>query len=128
MWRSPSNPPGPDRRTAERAGRIGEVLAAAFLLVKLYRIRTWRYKCRFGEIDLIAEHFGTLVFVEVKTRRSRTGEADALRAVNQRRIAAAARHYLARHPVSASRPMRFDVIFLAPGAWPRHVRNAFDGD
>ena len=46
-------------------------------------------------------------------------------AVNTRRIVRAAEHYIARHPELAATPLRFDVIFLAPMMWPRHLKNAF---
>jgi putative endonuclease len=111
---------------AHRAGHRGEALAALFLRLKLYRIIARRYKTPVGEIDLIARRFGTIVFVEVKARGRAGGEAAALMAVNQARIARAARHWLARNPDAAQANCRFDVIFLAPGRWPRHVINAFD--
>ena len=79
-----------------------------------------------AQLDLIAERFGTTVFVEVKARSFSHQEADALAAVNQRRIARAAALWLTRHPARANAPLRFDVIFLAPFAWPRHIVNAFD--
>ena len=53
-------------------------------------------------------------------------EAEALQAVNQSRISRAAAFWLARHPAHAAANLRFDVIFLAPRQWPRHVINAFD--
>lgn len=49
-------------------GTEGESIAAAFLRGKGYRIRAQNYKTPFGEIDIVAEDSGTLVFVEVKTR------------------------------------------------------------
>ncbi len=118
-------PPSPSRQTAERAGRRAETLAALYLRLKLYTIRHTRYKTPVGEIDLIAERFGVTVFVEVKARTSTAAEGDALLAVNQARILRAAQYYLSRHPRLAATSLRFDVIFLAPGAWPRHVINAF---
>jgi putative endonuclease len=51
---------------------------------------------------------------------------EALEAVNRSRITRAAQYWLARHPARAATNLRFDVIFLAPGRWPRHVINAFD--
>ena len=114
------------RRRAERHGRFGEWLAAAYLLAQFYRIRALRHKTPFGEIDLIAERFGKLVFVEVKMRANRAGEEDGLNAVNRRRIVNAARHYLSRHPALAARDMRFDVILLTPFFWLRHEKAAFD--
>jgi len=116
----------PDRQQAERHGRRAEALATLFLRAKFYAIRARRFKTPVGEIDLIVERFGTTVFVEVKARRAGRGEAEALEAVDARRITRAAQYYLARHPALADTPLRFDVIFVAPRAWPRHVVNAFD--
>lgn len=125
---SPSRPKKPTnkRQIAERAGQRGETLAAFFLQAKLYRIRHRRYKTPIGEIDLVVERGGILVFVEVKTRSHHTLEAEALEAVNTARIVRAAEHWLARHPREAEKTCRFDVIFLAPGRWPRHLINAFE--
>ena len=114
------------RLGAELFGRRGETLAAWYLRLKGYRIVATRVKTPVGEIDLVAERFGTTVFIEVKARAFSSGEAEALAAVNRRRIVRAAQYYIVRHPRLAETPMRFDVIFLAPFAWPRHVRNAFD--
>ncbi|RYE78606.1 MAG: YraN family protein [Hyphomicrobiales bacterium] len=127
---SPSKPrnsqPDKLRQGAEIYGRRGETLAAWFLRLKGYRILETRYRTPIGEIDLIARRFGTTVFVEVKSRRTRDLERDALLAVNQARIIRAAQYYVSRHPALVARPLRFDVIFLAPRMWPRHVMNAFD--
>jgi putative endonuclease len=126
MRPSQSKPKSPDRLAAETLGRSGEDLAAWFLRLKLYRIRGRRVKTPVGEIDLVAERFGTTVFVEVKSRRATAGEGEALSAVNRQRIVRAAEYYIARHPHLAAASLRFDVIFLAPFTWPRHVVNAFD--
>lgn len=119
-------PKSPRRLAAELFGRRGEDIAAWYLRGKLYKVVERRLKTPVGEIDLIASRFGTLVFVEVKARRRAEDELDALLHVNRRRLLRAAQYYLMRHPHLARSPMRFDVIFLAPLAWPRHVRNAFD--
>jgi len=122
---SPSKPRSEFRQGAERSGRRGELLAAWFLRLKGYRILETRYKTPVGEIDLIARRFGTTVFVEVKSRRGSHLEREALMAVRDDRIVRAAQYYLTRHPALMGRDLRFDVIFLAPRMWPRHVRNAF---
>jgi putative endonuclease len=124
--RSGRKPASPARLAAELFGRRSETLAAWYLRLKGYRIVARRYKCPVGEIDLVAERFGTTVFVEVKARSARATEAEAWGAVNRRRLIRAAEHYVARHPGLVARPQRFDVIFLAPMAWPRHQVNAFD--
>lgn len=123
---SPSKPKSPERLQAESFGRRGEDLAAWYLRSKLYRILARRFKTPVGEIDLIVNRFGTLVFVEVKARQRRADELDALLHVNRRRLVQAARYFMTRNPKLAELPMRFDVIFLAPFSWPRHVKNAFD--
>jgi putative endonuclease len=123
---SPSRPKSPERLAAELFGRSGEDIAAWYLRLKLYRIRARRVKTPVGEIDLVAERFGTTVFVEVKSRATSGGEVDALLSVNQQRIVRAAEYYIARHPDLAERTLRFDVVFLAPFTWPRHLVNAFD--
>ena len=119
--------PSQARKFAEGAGRRGEFWAAWFLRLQFYRIIATRVKTPVGEIDLIAQRFGTTVFVEVKARSFSHQEAEALYAVNRRRIVRAAQLWLTRHEALAATPLRFDVIFLAPFAWPRHIVNAFDG-
>ncbi|HTJ55983.1 MAG TPA: YraN family protein [Devosiaceae bacterium] len=113
------------RLRAERQGRRAEAFAALFLQAQLYRILERRFKTPVGEIDLIAERFGTTVFVEVKARARAEGAEEALGKVNRRRLVRAAEYFLSRNPALAATPLRFDVIFLAPKTWPRHLRNAF---
>jgi putative endonuclease len=122
----PTPPARPARLAAELFGRRSETLAAWYLRLKGYRIVARRYKCPVGEIDLVAERFGTTVFIEVKARSRHATEAETWGAVNRRRLVRAAEHYVARHPRLVDRPQRFDVIFLAPLRWPRHQVNAFD--
>ncbi len=144
MPRSPSKPPNklrvppesgrrfPDKGTRqtrqfnESAGRRGEFWAALFLQAQLYRIIGSRVKTPVGEIDLIVRRGRQIVFVEVKSRSFSSDEAGALAAVNIRRIIRASEAWLSRHPQYAMHDMRYDVIFLAPFAWPRHIVNAFD--
>ncbi|HQZ13903.1 MAG TPA: YraN family protein [Devosia sp.] len=124
--RSPSKPKTRERRKAEDFGRRGEAIAAGLLRLKGYRIRETRVKTPVGEIDIVAERFGTTAFVEVKTRSRAGGDFDPLLAVDRGRIIRAAHLYVARHPELAARTLRFDIILLAPGRWPRHLVNAFD--
>ena len=56
-------------KTRQKLGRIGESLAIGALEKRGYRIIAQNFRCRYGEIDLIAEEGADLVFVEVKTRR-----------------------------------------------------------
>lgn len=93
-------------------GRPDENLAAAFLENHGLRILERNYRCRFGEIDLVAAADTVLVFVEVRARRSDRfgGAAGSITAAKRRRVVAAARHYLATHRVRAA--CRFDVVLI----------------
>ena len=113
-------------------GDFGEERAARYLRRRGYRIVERNFRCRQGEIDLIAEGRGFLVFVEVKLRRDeRFAEArEFVTAAKQRRILTAAQLWLAQHE-SELQP-RFDVIEIyAPnGAEGKvtinHIENAFE--
>jgi putative endonuclease len=124
MPRSRSKTPIDQRIRAERAGHRGEALAAIFLQAKLYRIRDRRYKTPLGEIDLVVQRGNMIAFVEVKARTN-GDELTALEGVNTARISRAAQFWLSRHPAETGRDLRFDIIFLAPGRWPRHLIDAF---
>ena len=94
----------------ELIGHWGESLAAEYLQKKRYRIIGANYRCRMGEIDLIAEKGKYLVFVEVKLRRS-SAFAEAREFVDchkQERILTAASLYLSQH--ETEKQPRFDVI------------------
>ncbi len=91
-------------------GAVGEVMAARFLREKGYRILSSNYRCRQGEIDIIATVDGYIVFAEVKTRRQDAMYAprEAVTIAKQRRLIQTAAIYLSKYP-SALQP-RFDVI------------------
>ncbi len=93
-------------------GKQGEVLACDELRRRGYAILARRYRTRFGEIDIIARDDRTLVFVEVKTRRS-AGFGGATAAVGfrkQRRLINMARSYLVGFNGREPPPCRFDVV------------------
>jgi putative endonuclease len=114
---------------AERRGRRSEMLAALFLVLKGYRILGRRVRTHLGEIDLIAyAPAGVVCFIEVKARHAQRDAAEALGVRQQARIARAASLYLARRPDLAAKGMRFDTVTLAPGTWPRHIRDAWRPD
>lgn len=111
-------------------GRRGERLARRFLRKQLgYVIVTENYRTPVGEIDLIALDGPCVVFVEVKTRRSEdAGDVEeAVGPIKQRRLARAARHFLATQPDAADRPCRFDVLaIVCPATGKPHVRHVPD--
>ncbi|MBA3014526.1 MAG: YraN family protein [Proteobacteria bacterium] len=112
-------------------GRRGEELAAEFLLNLGYQVKVRNYRVPCGEVDIIAEDKGTIVFVEVKTRSSLGFglPAEAVTPRKQRQIAKAALFFLGQNR-AMSRPARFDVVsvVLAAGGPPRIelIKNAFD--
>lgn len=113
-----------DRRTCERRGRLSELIAAALLLLKGYRILARRHRSVFGEIDLIAVRGRRLAFVEVKRRETFDAAQAAMNARQVSRIGLAAEHWVWRHPAFREYELGFDVVLLAPGSLPRHQPNA----
>jgi putative endonuclease len=102
---------------ARRAlGQAGEDRAASWYRARGYEVRDRNWRCRDGELDLVVSRGRTLVFVEVKTRRTdRFGiPAEAITAVKQRRIRGLARRYL---EATGARPaaLRFDVVSILGG-------------
>jgi len=91
-------------------GAFGEEEAVRCLRRKGYRIVQRNYRCRFGEIDIIARKRNILAFVEVKLRKDRRfAEArEFVTRQKQQRILASAQLYLASHPEDLQ--PRFDVI------------------
>jgi putative endonuclease len=113
-------------------GYRGEQLAARFLRRQGCHVIGRGVRLRGGELDLIVEHDGTVVFVEVKTRRLQIqGESlgETVTAEKERRITRAAYAYLKKHRL-LEYPVRFDVITIlwAKGKRPevRHHPHAFE--
>ena len=99
------------RTGAARAGSEGERAAAGYLIARGYHVLERNFRCRSGEIDLIALDGATLVFVEVKARRTmaRGSPAEAVTSVKQGRVRKAAAVYLAYSGQVFTR-VRFDVV------------------
>lgn len=110
---SPTAPPRSSSTAGARRARglAAEALAAERLAQHGFVILERNFHARTGEVDLIADDGGTLCFIEVRARRSaRFGRPEAtVSAAKQRRIAAAARRYLARRAPPWPR-CRFDVV------------------
>ncbi|HRX84966.1 MAG TPA: YraN family protein [Phycisphaerae bacterium] len=113
-----------------RLGPSGEQIGARYLRRQGYRIIKRNYRCTAGEIDIVAGDRDTLVFVEVKTRRSDEA-ADPEAAVNHHKrvqITRAARFFIAESRAERV-PCRFDVLAIVLPADGRpevtHFINAF---
>jgi putative endonuclease len=125
-WRRPAAEPRGER------GRRGEDLACRYLEAHGFTLLARNFRCRGGELDVVARQGDVTVFVEVKERAD-AGHGTALEAVTRekrRRVVRAARVYAAAHGLSEA-PLRFDVISID---WPqgsplvRHEAGAFDAD
>lgn len=112
-------------------GARGENIAAAFLKGQKYAIVERNYRCKAGELDIVAREGNTLVFVEVKTRsNSSYGPPQlAVTRFKQRQISKAALTWLAQKKLQDVNA-RFDVIAIilrvheVPAI--EHIKNAFD--
>ncbi|MBB6486397.1 YraN family protein [Rhizobium lusitanum] len=113
------------RQKAWRRGHVAEYLAAAFLMLKGYRILAIRHRTKLGEIDIVARKGDLAVFVEVKSRRGAQEAIDAVSFSSQRRIRAASDLWLARQPDFARLSQRYDIVAMLPGRWPQHFPDAF---
>ena len=123
------SPPGP-RPDRPALGAYGERVAARVLTDAGMQVLDRNWRCRAGELDLVARDGAALVFCEVKTR-SGTGFGHAVEAVTpdkQRRLRLLARSWLAAHEEHAP-DLRFDVVGVTvpAGGRPRvlHLRGAF---
>ena len=114
-----------NRKRHERAGRWAETLALISLMCRGYWPRACRYKTPVGEIDLVMQRGKTLVFVEVKGRKTYADAAYAVHTTNQARVVRAAQQYLAAHPSLQHLAVRFDVCLVAWYRLPQHITNAF---
>lgn len=95
-----------------KTGTLYEQKAAVYLQQQGYQILETNFRCRYGEIDLVARDGAYVVFVEVKYRRNkRMGEGQyAVDGRKQYRICFTAAWYLMKHRLPESTPCRFDVV------------------
>lgn len=112
-------------------GAVGEIFAAEYLKEKGYKIMARNFRCRAGELDIVAEADGCTVFVEVKTRKSIAfgRPAEFVDRRKYKKLKRAAMYYIQ----SPDADMRFDVIeilyelrygeFLVKEI--NHIENAF---
>ncbi len=120
--------------TRKELGAIGEEAAVRLLGRRGYRIRERNVRCPMGELDVVAEDGGTLVFVEVKTRSTVEygNPFESISPMKQRRLLRLAVYYLATRRL-ADRPCRFDAVavIIAPDGRVQRLEllvNAFEAD
>ena len=113
------------RRRAYHAGRRAEMIAAALLRLKGYRILARDYRAGVGELDIVARRGRLLAVIEVKRRRDTAAALAAVTARQQQRIARATQAFIARHMKLGELDVRFDVIVVLPHRPPRHIKDAW---
>ncbi|QKD81859.1 YraN family protein [Thermoleptolyngbya sichuanensis A183] len=120
--RSPQSVPNPRISASGEFGRLAETLVARWLVQQGATILQQRWRCRWGELDLVAQlpessgAAATLAFVEVKARRNAGWDAGGLLAVTpqkQAKLWQAAELFLAEYPEWAGSNCRFDVALVA---------------
>lgn len=123
-----------DRRQVRRSGDFGERVAASFLEARGYTILERNWSVREGEIDIIAGKPDELIFVEVRTRRSKAlvGPAESIDARKARHLLVAAQAYVQQHP-DAPENQRIDAVVIELDAKGRVLRveqieNAVEGE
>jgi putative endonuclease len=110
-------------------GRRSEIRAIDYLRSLGYRIVTSGYRCKTGEVDVIAWEGDVLVFVEVKARQNSDPPEDAVGFKKQQRVIRAAQAYLSKHRLQEVQ-YRFDILAVSAPAGSRPefrlLRDAFN--
>lgn len=103
------------KKNRRRLGEQKERIVCAWLAQHGYVIIERNFRCRMGEIDIVAREGGYLVFVEVKYRSSGVSglPEEAVDARKQRAISKAALYYLTRHRYKETTQVRFDVAAVS---------------
>ncbi|MFD2612984.1 YraN family protein [Paenibacillus gansuensis] len=111
-------------------GKAGEEIAASYFEELGYRIVVRNWRCRFGELDIVAEDGDTVVIAEVRTRTGseRFGSAaESVTPQKQRKVRTLAQMYLSAEQKLESR-LRFDVVavlMVKDKVDVKHIPNAF---
>ncbi|WP_224753266.1 YraN family protein [Paenibacillus terricola] len=108
------------KRSRVEIGRLGEEAAAAYLAAAGYRIHARNWRCKAGELDIAAEHNGTLVIVEVRTRTLGSSmaygtAAESIDARKAYKVRIAAEAYIQAHKLY-NMPVRVDAMTITLAA------------
>ena len=117
-----------ERRSAERRGRLAEMLCRWHLRLRGWRILARDWRCPVGEIDILARRGRVLAIIEVKTRRDLDSAAASISPRQRRRIVRASEAFLTMRPDLADLDIRFDVMLVDGRRWPRHMASAWRSD
>lgn len=106
-------------------GTVGENAAVEYLKKQGYKVLERNFNCRYGEIDVIAQHGVYYVFIEVKNRNSLAfgRPVEAVKPFKQNRIVSSAKYWLFKN-CKTGVPVRFDVVEVLDGV-PSIIVDAF---
>ena len=94
--------------------------AAGICALRATGLSPANWRCRHGEIDIIARRRGVLAFIEIKARPDMMQAGQAVMARSRRRVSMAAAVFLASQPNLSRKTTRFDVMMVLPGRLPIH--------
>lgn len=111
--------------TTREQGQHTEKLACQFLEEKGLKLLEKNYHCRFGEIDLIMQQNDSIVFVEVRYRRTNDfgSGAESVTANKQSKLIKTASAYLQQHAKLRKHPARFDVVSITGSIETNNINN-----
>jgi len=103
------------KNSSAAIGQQAEDVALKFLQTKGMRLIARNYRCKLGEIDLVMQDDGALVFIEVRYRKqSNFGDgAESVDFRKQQKIIRSAEHFLQQHRQYSQSPCRIDVISIS---------------
>ena len=115
--------------TNYKAGHFAETIALLFLRLKGYRFVAKNFitgkGTNAGEVDLIMRHHKTLVFIEVKKRKTTQKALYAISSKQQMRLTKGAISFVKSHPEYQNYQLRFDAVIFSANRFPKHIQNAW---
>ena len=112
------------KQRSEKRGRRAEFWASLFLFFKGYRTLERRFRSKRGEVDLICKRGNTIVFVEVKARKTVDDALHSIAYKQRKRIEAASEDWL-RLVGTKAKSHRFDMVAIVPRRIPTHIKDAW---
>jgi len=121
------------RKSTTAIGRWAEQQVADYLQARGVAVVVQNYRCREGEIDIVGFHEDTLLFIEVRYRKTQFygTAAESIDYRKQQRIFLTAQHFLQQHPQWQDSPCRFDAVIVSPPETAPQIdwiTDAFQGD
>lgn len=103
-------------------GILAEKIVGIFLTLKFYKIIHRRFKCKFGEIDIIARKNNRIIFIEVKARKD-IALMDFISKYQSERIKKAAEFFILQNPKYRNYKISFDAIYVNKYFIPIQIKN-----